>query len=365
MSMNRADEVDYMTDESEMGNAMDDEMEGDFFDADRGRGEADDEYDLLTRVTDTSSAQARSGRDIQGIPWDRLQITRQNYRQTRIQQYKNYENIPSSGDRMNKKCKQVEKGGNYYEFQYNTRLVKPTILHFQLRNLVWATSKHDVYFMSNSSVMHWSSICSSLSEVLDFSGHVAPGELKNILLVGFQKYPGSLLDGFTRTQISTLAVKDGLMVAGGFQGELTCKLLERQGVSFCTRTTFDDNAITNAIDIYKDSSGGIRFMASNNDCGVRDYDVETFQLLNHFQFPWSVNHTSISPDGKLVVVVGDDRDGSLVDSRNGKFGPSVTPPMGSSCCSPSLLTSYTSIAPGLTTRSGKSWTFLGRYQVFR
>ncbi|EHA8586372.1 hypothetical protein COCNU_scaffold000257G000010 [Cocos nucifera] len=136
MSMNRADEVDYMTDESEMGNAMDDEMEGNFFDTDRGRGEADDEYDLLTRVTDTSSAQARSGRDIQGIPWDRLQITRQNYRQTRIQQYKNYENIPSSGERMNKKCKQVEKGGNYYEFQYNTRLVKPTILHFQVLGLL-------------------------------------------------------------------------------------------------------------------------------------------------------------------------------------------------------------------------------------
>lgn len=49
-------------------------------------------------------------------------------------------------------------------------------------------------------------------------------QLKNILLVGFQKYPGSLMDGFTRTQISTLAVKDGLMVAGGFQGELTCKV---------------------------------------------------------------------------------------------------------------------------------------------
>lgn len=26
----------------------------------------------------------------------------------------------------------MEKGGNYYEFQYNTRLVKPTILHFQV-----------------------------------------------------------------------------------------------------------------------------------------------------------------------------------------------------------------------------------------
>lgn len=27
----------------------------------------------------------------------------------------------------------MEKGGNYYEFCYNTRLVKPTILHFQVR----------------------------------------------------------------------------------------------------------------------------------------------------------------------------------------------------------------------------------------
>lgn len=33
-----------------------------------------------------------------------------------------------------------------------------------------------------------------------------------------------------------------------------CPLLQRldkQGVSFCTRTTYDDNAITNAIEIYE------------------------------------------------------------------------------------------------------------------
>ena len=56
----------------------------------------------LTKVTDTSSAQARSGKDIQGIPWDRLNITRDNYRMTRLEQYKNYENIPSSGDAVDK-----------------------------------------------------------------------------------------------------------------------------------------------------------------------------------------------------------------------------------------------------------------------
>lgn len=32
------------------------------------------------------------------------------------------------------------------------------------------------------------------------------------------------MEGFSQTQISTLAVKDDFLVAGGFQGELTCKV---------------------------------------------------------------------------------------------------------------------------------------------
>ncbi|KAJ0092691.1 hypothetical protein Patl1_26208 [Pistacia atlantica] len=139
------------------------------------------EYDMLTKVTDTSAAQARRGKDIQGIPWDSLNITRESYRLTRLQQYKNYENVPSSGEAVDKECKQTQKSGNYYEFFHNTRLVKPTILHFQLRNLVWATSKHDVYLMSNYSVMHWSTVSSNLSEILNFAGHIAPNEVYKLL----------------------------------------------------------------------------------------------------------------------------------------------------------------------------------------
>ncbi|XP_068664731.1 uncharacterized WD repeat-containing protein C2A9.03-like [Aristolochia californica] len=302
MSFHQRDEVDYIADEGEMADV------DEFMVRERSDVDQDNDYDMLTRVTDTSSAQARRGKDIQGIPWDRLNITREKYRQTRLEQYKNYENVPSSGEVVDKECKQMEKGGNYYEFRHNTRLVKPTILHFQLRNLVWATSKHDVYLMSNYSVIHWSALTCNSSEVLNFSGHVAPVE----------KHPGSLLEGFTQTQISTLAVKDNLLVAGGFQGELVCKSLNQRGVSFCARSTFDDNAIANALEIYNSCSGGVHFMASNNDCGVREFDVERFQLLNHFRFPWPVNHTSISPDGKLVTVVGDHLDGLLVDSCNGK-----------------------------------------------
>lgn len=58
------------------------------------------------RITDTTAAEARRGKDIQGIPWDRLTISREKYRQTRLEQYKNYENIPQSGE-MSEKVKYV------------------------------------------------------------------------------------------------------------------------------------------------------------------------------------------------------------------------------------------------------------------
>lgn len=36
-------------------------------------------------------------------------------------------------------------------------------------------------------------------------------------------------------------------------------------------------------------SGAVHFTASNNDSGVRDFDMEKFQLSKHFRFPWPVN----------------------------------------------------------------------------
>ena len=44
----------------------------------------------------------------------------------------------------------------------------------QLRNLVWATSKHDVYLMHSYSLMHWSPLTGKGTEVLNVSGPVVP-----------------------------------------------------------------------------------------------------------------------------------------------------------------------------------------------
>ena len=45
-------------------------------------------------------------------------------------------------------------------------------------------------------------------------------------------------------------------------------------------------------------SGAVHFMASNNDSGVRDYDMERFQLCKHFHFDWPVN---VSSSGYFVT----------------------------------------------------------------
>jgi len=52
---------------------------------------------------------------------------------------------------------------------------------------VWSTSKHDVYLVSGYSIIHWSSLSSKKSEILNVSGHVAPCEVIIFALLCYQK----------------------------------------------------------------------------------------------------------------------------------------------------------------------------------
>ncbi|GAB4845063.1 hypothetical protein Ancab_038469 [Ancistrocladus abbreviatus] len=268
----------------------------------------EDDFEIGKSKTDTTALEARNGKDIQGIPWERLNFTRDKYRETRLKQYKNYENLRSSREELVKECKQVEKGHTFYDFHFNTRLVKSTILHFQLRNLLWATSKHDVYLMQNYSVMHWSALQKKSKEVLNVAKPIVPT----------LKCPGSLSQPLSRVQISTLIVKDNLLAAGGFHGELICKYLNQAGVAYSTKLTTEENAITNAVDIFSSPSGSRRVVTGNNDAQVRVFDAVTFARLGGFCFPWSVNHVSVSPDGKLSAVLGDSAECFVADAQSGK-----------------------------------------------
>ncbi|XP_027094106.1 uncharacterized WD repeat-containing protein C2A9.03-like isoform X2 [Coffea arabica] len=179
---------------------------------------------------------------------------------------------------------------------------------FELRNLLSATSKHDVYLMQSYSVMHWSSLLRRGKEVLNVAKPIVPS----------LKCPGSMSQTVSRVQISTMAVKDNLMAAGGFRGELICKYLNQPDVAFCTKITTDEDAITNAVDIGQSPTGLVRVMTANNDAQVRVFDASSFACISKFSFPWSVNNTSVSPDGRLLAVLGDNPESLIADAHSGK-----------------------------------------------
>ncbi|CAN0824410.1 Uncharacterized WD repeat-containing protein C2A9.03 [Linum grandiflorum] len=252
----------------------------------------EDDFEFTKSKTDTTALEFRRGKDIQGIPWERLNYTRDKYRETRLKQYKNYENLSPSHDEINKECLQVDKEKTFYDFQLNTRLVKSTIVHFQLRNLLWATSKHDVFLVGDYSVVHWSALARKGKEVLNVAKPVVPTV----------KRPGLLTQSLSRVQISSMAVKENILVAGGFQGELICKV----------------GPHTLQLIVCTICSGSKRIMAANNDAQIRVIDTESFTCLNQFSFDWSINSTSVSPDGKTVAVLGDSVDCLMLDPQSGK-----------------------------------------------
>ncbi|KAF2299647.1 hypothetical protein GH714_002180 [Hevea brasiliensis] len=219
-------------------------------DLDSVDSDIEDDFESSKSNTDTSAVEARNGKIYREFPG---------------------KGLISLG--ISIECLQVEKGKTFYDFQFNTRLVKSTIVHFQLRNLIWATSKHDVYLMQNYSVMHWSSLLRRGKEVLNVATPIVPT----------MKRPGLLSQSLSRVQISTMAVKENLLVAG-FQGELICRYLNQPGVAFCTKVTTDENAITNAVNIYHNHNGLLRIMTANNDAAVRVYDAESFACVNCFSF---------------------------------------------------------------------------------
>mmetsp|Transcript_10618 Transcript_10618/g.21014 ORF Transcript_10618/g.21014 Transcript_10618/m.21014 type:complete len:449 (-) Transcript_10618:78-1424(-) len=258
------------------------------------------------------------GQDPQGIPWSTLDTSRAEYRQNRLHNYMNYENLrddqaPASKQALEEEINAhaVRQDAEMFEFENNERLLRSSIVHFQLRNLVWATSSHDVFVTHVNEIVHYSYHTERTTPVLSLE---------------------RLQMSLGRMQISTMAVEESTCIAGSFYGDIVCVRVphhmssvegsreSRGELLFCDRITVDDNAITNAIVIWKPrTNSSMQAVISNNDMNVRVMDIERgFSETNKFQMPWSVNYTAISPDGKLACVVGDATEAVLLDMTTGQ-----------------------------------------------
>jgi hypothetical protein len=132
------DDLEYVTDDyfefsdfEDTENNFSENLPPRISDSDSHDSDFEEDFETSNVKTDTSALEARNGKDIQGIPWERLNYSRDEYRETRLKQYKNYESLTRSREELDKECLEVKKGNSFYDFQFNTRLVKSTIVHFQ------------------------------------------------------------------------------------------------------------------------------------------------------------------------------------------------------------------------------------------
>lgn len=256
---------------------------------------------------DTNAEQYQKGTDMQGIPWSNLHLSREDYRKSRLEQYPQYLNVlQTDSDEYRaivaKRNSAPQVNNSFFEFVHNYRAVHSKIVHFQLRNLLWSTTKNDIYVVYENCVNHYNPFTRATTSILDLRG----------------KPLGPRIPGISRVQVSTLCVKDNFVAAGGFGGELVCKRLDQPGLIFAGRIAQSDNGITNGLEIPTAARLSNTLVSSNNDCAVRFFDMSTFQVKACFSYPWAVNYSTVNPvKGEIIAVVGDDVDTYLSDTSSG------------------------------------------------
>jgi WD40 repeat protein len=187
------------------------------------------------------------------------------------------------------------------DFDHNPRLS-----HFQLRNMLACTSRDQVFYSGRNTVTQASPLTKRKSIIMDLTDPVVQP---------VHAFPSGI-------QVSTLAAKHDIIIAGGFCGEYAMKHLHSSNSSRHTEglVTEDLNSITNHISINLSRTSGLPVATlASNDRGLRALDCTTNQFISDIQFPFAINCTATSPDGRLRALVGDTTDVLICSADGGEI----------------------------------------------
>jgi len=250
------------------------------------------------------SHQLHEDRDIQGIQWNELGISRRSYRARRMLHYVPHTNLVKPKLQSGLATASPNYENEFFEFVRQTTKVLPSFVHFQLRHMLCAPTKHDVYTLDDSSINLYNPVSQKTATVLDLSSE------------GLDQ--ASELNENGHICPCCIAVEGDLLMVGGYKGEFLVKNMATMTVldNKNSSLTDADNCITNSISVYDSHGHGKRVLAANNDCFVKSLDLQTLQAVNEYKVEWAVNHSSGSPDGKVVCLVGDSTEVLIADANS-------------------------------------------------
>ena len=184
--------------------------------------------------------------------------------------------------------------------------------HYQLRNVLAASNRNDIFCSTGSKVIQTALSCPSVSKcVMDLSRN--SNSAAGFRITCLSASMNSVLPGYR---------SDRTLFAGGFDGEYAMLDLntERSTVPISGFVTHAYNGLVTFIHDYPDrQSGLLRAAFCSNDRKIRLMDVRSMRFTGTFDYDCAINCSAISPDGRLRVLVGDSRDAQITNAEDGNI----------------------------------------------
>lgn len=268
--------------------------------------------------------------DFQGINWEKIGVSRATAREVRRMTYVNLVNcLPYNQAQrdiiggplfkascfMNDQTK-IQYAGvsassqNYFRFRRFDARHQVPLSHFQLRHIMAASSKNSVFFPIHDPDHSWLRKIACINPEADGQDFImdASSDLQK--------------DELGVTRISTLAASDGILAAGGFDGDYVFKPLESSPEHPFTSGSITENydPSTNHIHTFLDRRSGLpQIVFSSNDRFVRTLDATTNVFIHEHDHRTEINCSATSPDTRLRLLVGDCTRPALVEADSGKL----------------------------------------------
>ncbi|KAH0350994.1 WD40 repeat-like protein, partial [Aureobasidium melanogenum] len=248
--------------------------------------------------------------DLQGLNWAAFNTSRSQARLARKMLYPlHYSWTPPATYDQHSVCRQQR--------MYASRDFHPhhraSHSHGQLRNVLAARSRNDVFYASKSRVMHTSLSCPAYTDVvLNFSGaSTNPNQAGDTHVTTIAVSPATDFDGYC---------SDAVLVTGGLEGEysllnLNSTLGDRPIEGFVTVAEQKETTHVHVLTHRRTGALGAAFCS--NDSKVRILDVGTNSWSAEFAYEHQINCAATSPDGRLRMIVGDTCESLITDAERG------------------------------------------------
>ncbi|KAK5120375.1 hypothetical protein LTR85_006314 [Meristemomyces frigidus] len=252
-----------------------------------------------------------AGVDMQGIQWHGAGPSRDEAIAARVKLHtsrRQLSGVPTSSSSIPHQYDvQAE---STYRFRSSSSKHRANFSHYQLRNLLAASSRSDVYYANGNTVFQTSLACSSVrATVMDLSKPTESAASFRITCLATS--PSSAFSTYR---------SHSLLIAGGFYGEYAMRNMDGGASISCNEgfVTHAYNGLVTHVHAFTGRRSGIPQAAfCSNDRKLRSMDTSTLRFTDTFTYDQAVNCSATSPEGRLRVLVGDSHEAHITNAERG------------------------------------------------